>query len=189
MTKVKWVMFLRTNIPYYILFIFLVLILIAINNIFTPVLTPVMEIVIFYIFSLILIFHRVYQYTHAKILLIEKKYDYYRFVLIVLVSFMFFSRSTSDHNPMLYGCSQSTWIGFALIVLGGCQSFRHITFKKTGIRRSGSFLKTYYSDITSFELTDTTVSYSSKNGESYTAKIFKPILDSKDIIKKKVHQH
>jgi voltage-gated potassium channel Kch len=175
----------KEKIIFNILFVVLAFLLIGLLNLLSEYMNPEIRIVICFCCVLAYAVSKIYRLWISQSVLIQKQIDWNACIVTVIIAVFFLNMNIGPYNPVIWGLPQQIWITACLIPIGCIRAFRYLTFTKAGIRRSSSFLKTYYSDITSFELTDTTVSYSTKSGENHTVAIFRPILGSKGIIEKK----
>jgi hypothetical protein len=137
---------------------------------------PKITIFIFYSLLFIILFPKWYQYFIKKNKIILRKFNLFEVITAIII--------------IIYYCAftQLQWIGIGFIPLGITWMFDSITFTDTGIKKSGSFLKTYYSQFASFEMTETEINYTTKSGEKYNARIFKPSMKTKSYILRKIGQ-
>jgi hypothetical protein len=112
-------------------------------------------------------------------------------VLIVapVLAIYFFSIEIGQNNPEVYGVAYLKWTAVEALIFICCFFlFPFITFTKNGIRTSGSITKVYYSELTTFELSDESLSYTTNSGKKYEARIMKPNTKTKQIIQTRIEK-
>jgi len=150
---------------------------------------PKITILIFYIAVCIYVVIKWYRYFIKCNSLILKKYNLKQIVFTFFIVVWFLFGKQSHYNPEIWGLTKLQWMGIGFFVLGSVWLFQFISITKNGIYKPKSFVKTYYSELTTFELTDNTISYTTTNNERYYAEILKPSSKTRALLLKRIDQY
>ncbi len=163
--------------------------IIGLHNLLSKYANPKI-ITMFFLISILAIFIRkLYRYFITCDLLILKAADKEQIASNILIILYLFTRESGLHNPTILGMTQCTWLGIGVVALSILWIFYYVSFSKNGVRKPRSFVKTHYSKLTSFQLTDELVSYTTIEGERYERRIMRPNIKTKTVIQNKINQY